>query len=139
MKEILIIDDDDAIRATIVLHLARLEVGTVDVSDAREAIDLLAVRKFDLIISDLFMPEVDGIKFISIVRRTNPSIPIILISGGGEIFPLGSRNFGSLTRTASMLGASHILQKPFRGQELRDLVLSLLDRDSSDETDASAP
>lgn len=126
MHDILVVDDDDAVRATIVDQLARIEAKVVDVSDARRAIELVTSRKFDLIISDLFMPEVDGIKFISEARRINPSTPIILISGGGARFPLGGQDFDNLAETARILGASQVLKKPFRGGQLREMVASFL-------------
>ncbi len=126
MKKILVVDDDDAVRAIVVDHLARVEAKIVDVSDARDALKLITSGPFDLIICDLFMPEVDGIRFISEVRRENANIPIILISGGGVRFPLGSENFSNLTETATILGASQILQKPFRGEQLREMVKSFL-------------
>lgn len=139
MKEILVVDDDDAIRALIAVHLARIEANIIDVCDGREAIELLSTRRFDLIITDLFMPDVDGIKFISEIRRTHPSTPIILVSGGGVIFPLGSNSFGNLTETAKILGANQILRKPFRGQQLREMVKSLLALVSPIEPNGSAP
>ncbi len=139
MTEILVIDDDEAVRAIVVNHLARLEAKIVDMSDARDALKLITSGHFDLIICDLFMPEVDGIRFISEVRRTNANIPIILISGGGARFPIGSDNFSNLTETATLLGASQILQKPFRGEQLREMVRSLLAPDPPKEVSLTSP
>lgn len=139
MKGILIVDDDDSVRATIALHLAHIEAEIVDVSSGKAAIDLLLMRKFDLIISDLFMPEVDGIKFISETRRIHPTTPIILVTGGGVIFPLGSINLGTLEKTARIMGASQILEKPFKGQQLREMVKSLLVQVSPGQPKLSVP
>lgn len=126
MHEIMVVDDDDAVRAAIVTHLSRLEVRAIDFADARSAINAMLCRKFDLVITDLFMPDVDGIKFISEIRRINPAMMIILVTGGGTLFPIGSRNFGTVADAAKILGARHILQKPFRGAQLREMVTSLL-------------
>lgn len=131
MPEILVVDDDDDVRSIIVGHLATTEARVVDVNDARSALKLVRSQTFDLIISDLFMPEVDGIKFITEVRRIRPSVPIILVTGGGLNFPLGSQNIGILAQTATILGASEILQKPFRGDQLRELVKSLIASNST--------
>lgn len=126
MREILVIDDDDAVRATIIAHLARIDARISDFSDARDALKLMASRKFDLVICDLFMPELDGLKFIAEARRIHPSLPVILISGGGQMFPVGGKGFGNLAKTAGYLGASQVLEKPFRGRQMREMVNSLL-------------
>jgi two-component system C4-dicarboxylate transport response regulator DctD len=127
MKKILVVDDDDEVRATIVEQLAPIGAEITDVSDARQAIRLISVQKFDIILSDLFMPEVDGMKFISEVRRIEPNIPFVLVSGGGALFPVGSRIFADLAKAAEILGASQILEKPFSGRRLREVVRSLLE------------
>lgn len=127
MKKILVVDDDDEVRATIVEQLAPIGAEITDVSDARQAIRLISVQKFDIILSDLFMPEVDGMKFISEVRRIESNIPFVLVSGGGALFPVGSRIFSDLAKAAEILGASQILEKPFSGRRLREVVRSLLE------------
>ncbi len=70
-------------------------------------------ESFDLLITDLLMPEKDGIETILEIRRVNETLPILAISGGGKY---GAR--GDLLRMAQRLGATATLQKPFSREQL---------------------
>ena len=88
-----------------------------EAQDGREAIDEFRRKRPALIISDILMPNVEGIETISTLRREEPSIPIIAISGG--VVPL-------YLRAAAKLGATASLEKPFSVDALRLLVEKLL-------------
>lgn len=122
MSAILVIDDDAAVRE-VVREMLRLEGYDVTIAEnGRQAIELLGERRFDLVITDLIMPEKEGIETIAEIRRTNKDMPILAISGGGRIGP------GDYLETARYLGADATLAKPFARQELLRTVDSLLNR-----------
>lgn len=122
MSAILVIDDDASVRE-VVSEMLRLEGHEVTIAEnGREATTMLAERDFDLVITDLIMPEKEGIETISEIRRTDSRIPIVAISGGGRLGP------GDYLETARYIGADATLAKPFARQELLTTIDALLER-----------
>ncbi|HEX7037520.1 MAG TPA: response regulator [Pseudomonadales bacterium] len=122
MTAILVIDDDASVRE-VVSEMLKLEGYDVTIAaNGREAIRLLDALRFDLVITDLIMPEKEGIETIAEIRRTHARLPILAISGGGRIGP------SDYLETARYLGADATLAKPFARQELLTTVDSLLTR-----------
>ena len=122
MSAILVIDDDASVRE-VVSEMLRLEGHDVTIAEnGRDALPLLARHHFDLVITDLIMPEKEGIETISEIRRTYKTIPIVAISGGGRLGP------GDYLETARYIGANATLAKPFARQELLATIASLLER-----------
>ncbi|NNJ73066.1 MAG: response regulator, partial [Enterobacterales bacterium] len=88
--------------------------------NGKEGINLLTEQQPDLILTDLLMPEKDGVRVISEVRSNYPHIPIIAMSGGQSVFsPV-------FLEAASSLGATQTLTKPFADDELIDAIRSVL-------------
>ena len=119
MAEIVLIEDDPAVQRVIRRALA---VGghTVDAfENGRGAIDHLRSADPDLLITDIFMPEMEGIETIQRVRALKPHLTIIAISG----FMFGSADYLEI---AEKFGAIATLKKPFRPAELLELVSRLL-------------
>ena len=87
MARILVIDDDDQILRTLhqVLEMEGHEV--VDASNGKEGIKLFRENGADLIITDIVMPEKEGLETIMELRRDFPDIKVIAISGGGRVDP----------------------------------------------------
>jgi CheY-like chemotaxis protein len=108
---ILLIDDDRFFAKLTAAMLAPAEV--VVASDGGEGLAMMRARPFDLLITDLLMPEKDGIETILEIRRAGAELPILAISGGGRY---GSRD--DLLRMAERLGATATLQKPFTREQL---------------------
>ena len=122
MSAILVIDDDASVRE-VVSEMLRLEGHEVIIAEnGRDAVPLLSARHIDLVITDLIMPEKEGIETISEIRRTDSRIPIIAISGGGRLGP------GDYLETARYIGADATLAKPFARQELLATIDALLER-----------
>jgi len=88
MARILVIDDDDQILRTLhqVLEMEGHEV--VDTSNGKEGIKFFRENGADLIITDIVMPEKEGLETIMELRRDFPDIKVIAISGGGRVDPV---------------------------------------------------
>jgi CheY-like chemotaxis protein len=114
MAHILVIDDDRAICSVVSLVLERQGHETVSAEDGRRGLKLLEAGDFDLLIIDIFMPEMDGFEAIRLVRQSRPMLPIIVMSGG-------SREVESMPDylpMAEKLGAIASLRKPFKPDAL---------------------
>lgn len=120
MTRILIIDDDRFVRTSIraVLESAGYEVQ--DTGDADTGIASQKEHPFDLAIIDLIMPQKEGLETIRELKADFPDLPIIAISGGGEIV---RKNF---IEAAQLFGAGATLEKPFGGDDLLGTISTLL-------------
>ncbi len=116
MARILLIDDDELLRDTL-LQLLELDGHQVtSAADGEEGLRLFAARpgSFDAVITDVLMPGMDGARIIVELRRLQPQLPIVAISGGRRVL---SSQFN--LETAVLAGASSQLSKPFGRQELQ--------------------
>ena len=119
-KRILVMDDDEAIRG-LLRHF--LEAGGFDVEEAsggKEGLRKHTARPYDLIVADLFMPEGDGLEFLTRLRPKESGLPIIAISGGSVHLHLEGLDL------ARLLGASRTIAKPFQPDEVVAAARSLL-------------
>jgi CheY-like chemotaxis protein len=115
-KRILLVDDDDMLRSVLaqVLHRAGYFINTA--SDGRQGLEIALAEDYDLVITDLIMPETEGIELIQQLRKVKPAIRIIAMSGGGRVSP---ENYLSL---AKALGATAVLSKPFLNEDILKAV-----------------
>lgn len=114
---ILVADDDDDLRALVSLRLTRLKHQVVEVSNGEELLGALESSQPDLIISDLQMPLLSGIEALSRLRRTDWTVPFILMTG----------HPGPTTHDrANRLGAAYIVHKPLDLDYLCKLVQELV-------------
>lgn len=124
MKRILLIDDDNQLRKMLERLLGRVGYDITACGDGRTGLKLFGkAGPWDLIITDIVMPEVEGIDFIVQIREINPKVPIVAISGGGR------NNPQAYLKMADKLGADAGLAKPFSNTELLDVVQDLVNRD----------
>lgn len=121
--KILVIDDDDQIRILLrqVMEWAGYEV--MEAEDGREGMRKQRRQPANLVITDLIMPEQEGLETIRLLRREFPAIRIIAMSGGGRIGP------EAYLPAAQELGADRIFSKPFDVHELTGAVKELLAHD----------
>ena len=124
-KNILIVDDIDAVRKALALILEDEGYNILQASNGLEALNLLDNLDIDLIITDILMPEMDGIELVTEVNAKFPHQKIILISGGGRQIDNNS-NFDYLGQASRLTGISHVLKKPFNPEEIIGLIDSLL-------------
>jgi CheY-like chemotaxis protein len=120
MERILIIDDEASIRSMIRLMLEREGYTVAEASDGAEGIRRFREEPADLILTDLIMPNKDGIGVILDLKKEFSSLKIIAMSGGGLNRPEG------YLRGAKKLGAAHTLSKPINRQELLRAVKDTL-------------
>jgi len=119
-KKILLIDDDDIVRE---MFTEMLEYEGFVVHSAENGLKGLALynsMSFDLIITDIIMPEKEGIETISAIRKNDKKTPIIAISGGGRI---KSECYLEIAKT---LGANYIFSKPVKMKEFLNSVSECL-------------
>jgi DNA-binding NtrC family response regulator len=122
MSDILLVDDDDQLRTMMRLVLQRAGHTVREASDGHEAMSLFRDRPGDLIVTDLVMPEKEGLAVILEMRRINSQVKIVAMSGGGRVNP------DNYLEVAKKFGAGDVLRKPFSNQELLDTVQRLLDQ-----------
>jgi CheY-like chemotaxis protein len=121
VAEILIVDDDDDVRRVLARMLTRAGYRARTAADGAAAMGILAEARPDLVITDVYMPEMDGIEFLLRIREVEPELPIIVVSGGG----FASADF--VLEDASALGADAILSKPFERSVVLDTVRRILE------------
>jgi CheY-like chemotaxis protein len=117
---ILIIDDDAAVTRTLSLILTRAGHQVSTVTSGRKGLELLSQGGFDLVLTDIIMPELDGIEAIRRIRTDHPGLRIIAMSGGGQI------DKADFLHMAEALGADRVLEKPVRSERLLELVGSVM-------------
>lgn len=121
---ILVIDDDEHMRGVMVRMLSSAGHEILEAENGKVGTRLYREQPVDLIITDLIMPEQEGIETIRELRKENPAVKIIAVSGGGAISP------EQYLTIAKHLGVVQTLSKPFRKQELLDAVNACLAPDS---------
>ncbi len=122
MKNILLVDDEEPIRRMVRAVLNNTEYAFEEASDGVKALALLESHSFDLIITDVVMPDCDGIELVISVRKKLPDIKVIVMSGGGRI------RADHYLVLAEKLGAARVFEKPFDTTELRETVSEFLDK-----------
>jgi len=116
MQKILVIDDDSLVRDTLVRILERKGYQVLVASDGLRGLRMFRSEQPDLVITDIIMPEKEGLETIREIRCECPDAKIIAISGGARI---GNMDFLDV---AGKLGASEIIPKPFDPADLVTVV-----------------
>jgi DNA-binding NtrC family response regulator len=115
-RSILVVDDERAICELLQQVLEKAGHKVVCASNGREAARAVAAGSFDLVITDLLMPECDGLELIAEMRRKFPQVRVIAMTGGGHI-PREQYLF-----IAKNLGAHSLLEKPFEQKDLHAAI-----------------
>jgi CheY-like chemotaxis protein len=126
MPGVLIVEDDKELREMLKLSLLRKNFTVLEAENGKAAITHFKPLITDLVVTDLIMPEEDGLKVVIKLRELKPSIKIIAISGGGKVGP------GSYLNLAKALGADAIYSKPFSINDLITKIEQLLDTEQPD-------
>lgn len=120
MVRILLVDDDAAVLETLRTGLLAAGHEVVGVADGMQAIAAVRDAGFDLVITDIVMPNADGIETILKLRRLQPDLPLIAMSGGGRA------GTGDYLAIAAKFGAAATLAKPFSPRQLAKVVAGVL-------------
>lgn len=118
MSKILVVDDEDGVRDLTVEILRRSGYRPHGVPSALHALELLEDEPFDLVVSDVAMPDMTGVEFLFKLRDRRPDLPVVLMTGGSEE--------PEQTAKAAELAASGLLYKPFSHEELQEVVAEAL-------------
>ncbi len=121
MATILIIEDDTQVRAYLDNLLRRAGHVTETAADGKEGVAVFREKSVDLVVTDIIMPEKDGIETIADMKRIRPDLKVIAISGGGRSEP------GNYLHSAYLLGADRTIKKPFNNKDILAAVRELLD------------
>lgn len=117
MPSVLIVDDQDMVRQTLRLALETEGLDVREAGDGAEALQLYRTAPADVVVTDIVMPNKEGIETIFELRRSAPQVKIIAMSGQGTV------DFLDMARK---LGADHVLRKPFEMRVFVALVRNCL-------------
>ena len=120
-KRILVVEDEKPMRDVLEIALANGGFQVVTASDGREAVNLARLMHFDLVVTDMIMPGIEGIETIMTLLAHDPKIKIIAISG---VLPGAKGDFLPLAKS---LGASAVLRKPFDRENFITTVRGVLE------------
>lgn len=120
MARILVIDDEPLARYTIREALENGGHSVAEAENGREGLQVFALQPFDLIITDILMPEMDGVQTIQELRLLSSVSKVIAMTGGGMMRRKGRLNLAAKT------GADKVLAKPFSDEDLISSVNACL-------------
>lgn len=115
---ILLVDDDHEFRKAMKKMFERSGYSVTGAGDGREALEVLSEKAFDLIISDLRMPNLSGIELMEEIKRKRIDTPVIFITAFGEV-----ESYMDLMN----MGAFEYMNKPVKGKEILDLARKALE------------
>ena len=124
MPRILVIDDQKHVRTAIVLALQAKGFDVVGAESGQSGLTKFEQSEFDLVIADIFMPGVDGVTLIKLLRQRNRGLPVVAMSG----VLLGGPERTALDHLTNISELADVicLQKPFRPNDLLQAVAAAL-------------
>ena len=118
---IYVVDDDEAVRESLEFLLTTAGMKAKSFESAKAFLEVLPRVAFGCVITDVRMPDITGIDLLKRVKQDNPDLPVIVITGHGDI---------ALAVEAMKIGAVDFLEKPFDDEHLLNSVKSALDREA---------
>ncbi len=112
---VLVVDDDDSLLSLLIDTLSAIGYTATGAGSGRRALEILADERFDLMITDIRMPEMDGLRLRDRVKRLYPEMPVVFVTGVA---------YPDIIAQASPDG---VLAKPFRIAQIEELIESALD------------
>ena len=119
--DVLLVDDEAEIRNLLMQWLEHEGHQVTCAANGIEAAEISQAKEFDLVITDMLMPESDGVKLISEIKKTRPNVRVIAISGGGRVL-----ESTDCLRLAKGLGAHAVVMKPFKRVQIMSAITQLM-------------
>ncbi len=118
---LLVVDDDEMLRNALEFDFKRKGFTVLVAESGSKAFEMVKTNKVDLVISDIRMPEGDGLSLLENIRKYNPKIPqVILVTGFSDISE----------EECIKKGASKVISKPFDRKNLMDSILAILEKNN---------
>jgi DNA-binding NtrC family response regulator len=117
---VLVVDDDPDLLQSLRVLLEAYDYGVIMAANAAAAVAAVTEQAPDLVLTDIYMPDADGIELINTLRQHDVTVPVIAMSGGGR---LGGYDNLSI---ATHLGAAAVIDKPFSNASLIDTIERVL-------------
>ena len=121
MAKVLLVEDSPEVSLSVREILSYAGHSVEEVANGKQALATLKRGKFDVIVSDIWMPEMDGIALLKEIRGAGNDVPVVVISGGAPNAPLTYT-----APLASTFGANFVIYKPFEKAELLKAIDSAL-------------
>ena len=119
-QQILIVEDNEQLRSMLRLVLEDADYVVREAGNGREALKSYAETPADLILTDIVMPDSEGIEMIMKFKRAYPAVKIVAMSGGGQ------QSCDDYLDLASKLGANRTIAKPFSNSDILNLIREML-------------
>jgi len=126
MKKMLIVDDVNDLRIGLVDIFNNEGFEVYEAENGNEAMKIIDATAIDILVTDILMPEMDGIELTKAAKRKLPNLRTIAISGGGRQLK-SSQDIDYLKQSKTLAGVDEILKKPFQPTEIIQLVKNLSD------------
>lgn len=124
MRRILVVEDADEVRHSIRDSLAFHGYMVIEAGDGAEALALLARGNIDAVVTDLWMPAIDGLELLTKLHKFRPELPVVAISGGAP----GRAPVDYSVSLARTYGADAVFNKPFDNDDLVETLNALLEQ-----------
>jgi CheY-like chemotaxis protein len=128
--DVLIVDDNEALRAQLVAALAGQGLTVRTAANGRKALQMMQTCRPRVMVTDLYMPEMEGLELIRLTRTMWSDLKIIAMSGGSQVC-------GSYLPEAARFGADATLSKPFMRAELTELVSEMIGGEKRQSSEAT--
>ncbi len=121
-QRILVVEDDEIMQRALAVSLERAGFDVTSVSTLTEAENVLSSVQFSVVITDIFLPDGDGLKVLSLVRDIQPNVPVLAMTCYGHT---------KLCRKAKELFGERLFEKPFKKKVLIGKVRALVENDTT--------
>ncbi len=127
-KKVLVVDDEPDIRELLTMTLDRMSLESVTAADVGSARDLIASQHFDLCLTDMQLPDGDGLELVEEIQRQNPDMPVAVLTAHGSV---------DTAVRALKAGAFDFVAKPVRLDDLRNLIQAAMRLTVSNDDDGT--
>lgn len=131
MARVLVIDDEEDIRSVLKQVLEREGHEVSVAADGAEGMAHMQAHGADIVITDIIMPGIDGVASLQQIKKKWPNVPVVVISGGGNVAPKdyepGAIATSAYLASAQNAGADVTLTKPFERRKLIDTLNEVLE------------